>query len=248
MNMNPGLRHRLEKLKDSRRHYSPVNDELRNATMTALLGPHWVGIPQITDDIISTAASEDNAKKLIPLVEEGHPVGEEQCEVATAEAIIDGVERRNFITWSQHPKTGHLRAIDSEGLGTHNFMHCTPDDVPMLRRAGFKALTLVHVVTPGEVWCDEIEKHADDPDFSEKIDESLDMLEYQRNEKSLQKIVYLPAEDRRQKIADTLLALPRRKASAHYREIIYDDSYYRCVEEMFRIALQSFSYSPQTTA
>lgn len=237
----------MDKVNATRDLYTPINDELRNATITALLGPHWVGIPQITDDIIDTAALEDNAKKLPSILEEGHPEGEKGSEIATAEAIIDRAERRKLIAWSQHPKTGHLRAIDSEGIGTHNFIRCAPEDVQILRQAGFKALVLVHVVTPGDIWAQELEKRAAEPDFNEKIDESLDMLEYPRNERSLQKIVYLPTEERRQKIADTLLALPRRKTSPHYREIIYDGSYDRCVEEMYRIALQSFSYSQQTT-
>ena len=166
-------------------------------TMTPLIAATGVGKSTITKQILELAT------------EQGVDAGEAGTDTTRPRRADDGatyrtdvpydemisrIEKSEYPNWSITP-SGHIYATPPESLKSeHNFLPCLPDSLPMLRRAGFKAINAFYIVTTAKAWDNQIEERKELRDFPGRIEEAQDSLEFAWREINLQKIFNEPGK------------------------------------------------------
>lgn len=182
----------------------PINEK----TMTPLIAPSAVGKSTICNRILELAAEQGiNAGEAgTETTRPWRPGDGENYRTAVSyDEMIEKIEDAVYPNWSITP-VGHIYATPADSLSAeHNFLPCLPSSLPMLRRAGFKAINAFYIVTHQVAWENQIEERKGLKDFPGRIEEALVSLQFAWNDDNLQKIVSEPGEEKLTATAQTIL-------------------------------------------
>jgi hypothetical protein len=212
----------------------------------------------MTPLIAATAVGKSTISAMIRHLasEQGIDAGEPGTETTRPRRADDGVSYRTDVShdemiskinnaeypnWSITP-SGHIYATPPESLNAeHNFLPCLPDSLPMLQRAGFKAINAFYIVTTAKAWDAQIETRKGLRDFPGRIEEAKQSLEFARKTVNLQKIFSEPGAEHLTTTAQ--LILNSAKTGQQYNNNQYNSGYMdlafrRHSSEMFSWAIE----------
>lgn len=177
-------------------------------TMTPIIAATAVGKSTLTKRILELAekweidaaeAGTETTRPWRPGDAENHRSG------VSYDEMISKIENSEYPNWSITP-SNHIYATPPDSLiGEHNFLPCLPSSLPMLQRAGFKAVNAFYIVTSAEAWDKQIEERKGLPDFAGRLEEAKQSLEFARQTVKLQKVTSEPGEENLSRLALKIL-------------------------------------------
>ena len=211
-------------------------------TMTPLIAATGVGKSTITRRILELAtlqgldAGEPSTETTRPRRADD---GDTYRTDVSHDEMIAKIHNGEYPNWSVTP-SGHIYATPPDSLNAeHNFLPCLPSSLPMLRRAGFKAMNAFYIVTTAGAWDDQIEERKGLPDFPGRIEEAKQSLEFAWKTVNLQKIYSQPnTEDNDQSTGTARLILNFAKQGIQYNSNQFvtgymNDGFQRHSREMY---------------
>jgi hypothetical protein len=181
---------------------------INEKTMTTIIAATGVGKSTINKRLLELAARQGiDAGE--PGTETTRPRraddGDSYRTDVTHDEMISRINNSEYPNWSITP-SGHIYATPPESLSAeHNFLPCLPSSLPMLRRAGFKAINAFYIVTTAEAWDNQIETRKGLADFPGRIEEAKSSLEFAWGDKKLQYIFSAPGENNLRNTAQLIL-------------------------------------------
>ncbi len=173
------LSERLQKLTDNRDNYECADKTAnKGKKVVAILGPTAVGKSMIIQACLSRAFDH----KLFSITEAGTSTNRARrpddpenyhTDIPTDE-ILTMIEQGKPANWSAHGTGKIYTTLPEDFPAEYNFMACLPDSLPMLRKAGFKAVFAVYVVTTTDDWDKQLHERIIIEDGSGNIKYSAD--------------------------------------------------------------------------
>lgn len=174
--------HHLGTLSDKYVYRGP---SLHDKVLVALIGPTATGKSTLIQEILVQCRKRGiHAGETGTITTRARRIGSDPESYQTADegithaTMIDLIERGQLTNWSLMP-TGNLYGGTSDSLpAEYNFSPLMPDSLPMLRRAGFRAVHAIYIGVPPQQWAEQLPDRLQDPTFIRRIDEALDSLNY----------------------------------------------------------------------
>lgn len=250
------LSERLQKLTDDRDNYE-CTDKTANKgkKVVAILGPTAVGKSMIIKACLSRAFGH----KLFSITEAGTSTNRARrpddpenyhTDIPTDE-ILTMIEEGKPANWSAHGTGKIYTTLPEDFPAEYNFMACLPDSLPMLRKAGFKAVFAVYVVTTTDDWDKQLHERIiieDDSgnikysaDAAGRIEEAIDSLAQGKNDVTFNHVFKTP--ETLDEAADYILDLiaPKEDSlTSSYNSKTYDmeNRYNKNIGEMYSYAVE----------
>ena len=194
--------------------------KIREKTMTTLIAATGVGKSTINKRLLELAtkqsidAGEPGTETTRPRRADD---GDSYRTDVSHDEMISKIENAEYPNWSVTP-SGHIYATPPESLkAEYNFLPCLPSSLPMLRRAGFKAINAFYIVTTAAAWDSQIEDRKNLADFPGRIEEAKSSLEFAWNDRNLYKIFSAPGADELDRTAHLILDFVTTTPSQRFR-------------------------------
>lgn len=176
----------LARLAALEKEYAP-NAEVRAAhstkTFTALIAPFGSGKTVISDEVIRL----DPRIQLINTSTTRHRKPEDQPNFRTAdegittEWFLEKAQNGELTNFSVIPQTDAYGTLSEGFPGDHSIGPFLPSGLEQIKRAGFKRVNPIYIVTPGEMWrgfVDKSRRGLPAQKFTHRALESIDSTEY----------------------------------------------------------------------
>ena len=185
MNISLEQTQRLEELNAQRDTYTYQGPPLENKVLVALIGPTATGKSTLIDEILSQCTTYGiDAGETGTITTRERREGSDPANYVTASegvthtSMIDLIERGQLTNWSLFP-TGHVYGGTIDSLpATYNFSPLIPDSLPMLQRAGFRAIYALYITVDPHQWSRQMAARQDDPKQLARINEAVTSLTY----------------------------------------------------------------------
>jgi hypothetical protein len=259
MEQRNDLKERLDKLVAERDDYiCSERESLKEKCVIPLFGASAVGKSTIIASVLHHAGEMglDAAEAGTSATRAARPGDPPNYHTdRPIEEMIEKIERGEPVNWSLMP-TGEIYATMPEDFpAEYSFMACMSDSLPMLQRAGFKAVHAFYIVTSPDAWEKQLQLRMYTPetlhlpedqrtiktDFSGRLDDAMKSLPFGLNADKISRIVSLPGEEELQKTAHKILEWSTRTEYPLWgytrTETFTDQNFESYCRDMFRLAL-----------
>lgn len=185
MNISLEQTQRLEELNAQRDMYTYTGPSLGDRVLVALIGPTASGKSSLIDEALSQCATLGvDAGETGTITTRERRAGSDPANYVTANegvtyaSMIDMIEQGQLTNWSLFP-TGHIYGGTIDSLpATYNFSPLIPDSLPMLQRAGFRAIYAFYITVDPHQWSRQMAARQDAPKQIARINEAVTSLTY----------------------------------------------------------------------
>jgi hypothetical protein len=164
---------------------SSVRESLANKTLIGVIAPTAVGKSTLIAEVLRLGQERDvNVAEVGSITTRPRRPGSDPQQYLTAnegvthENLTARIERQELVNWVMSP-TGDIYATDVASYpGTFNFLPVIPEALPMIQKAGFRAVKLIYVTVTATQWSKQIGERTSDAKFIGRLDEAISSLEF----------------------------------------------------------------------
>ena len=182
---------RLQQALARRDSYHYQGDGIKNKVLTTLIAPTAAGKSTIISEVLRLCAQQGlNSAEVGSLTTRPRRPASDPKNYRTANEgitqdwMVDAIEANSLINWSVSP-TGDIYGTDPQSYpAEYNFLPLLPDSLPMLSRAGFRAVHTVYITVPVAQWAHQLKQRSGDPTFTNRIQEAISSLTFAKQHSS----------------------------------------------------------------
>lgn len=194
------LQPELDRLLATRSEYRYTGEDIRDKVLTGLIAPTAVGKSTVIMEILRRCQEmQINADEVGSITtrqrrQDGSDPRSYRTgsEGITHASMIHRIQQGELINWSLSA-TGDLYATDAASYpAEYNFLPLLPDSLPMLKKAGFRALIAVYITAPANEWGERLKARQNDPKFAGRLTEAISSLQFAKENKEALYIINNP--------------------------------------------------------
>lgn len=174
----------LERLKNEEVSYEPSDEarrQLGEKTLIALIGPTAVGKSTVAEEVIlrggenfSFAYSSVTRRRRAD-----DPAGYQTADEGfTLERAVQLINERAVTNYTVHPSGNIYATLPENFPASYNLLPFLPSSLASIRKAGFKAIHAMYIVTSAEAFSNQLASRVSDPSFAARIKEGKDSLKW----------------------------------------------------------------------
>lgn len=172
----------LERLQKLERSYEP-SDEVKQKnsekTLITLIGPTAVGKSTLAEEIIrlgGSAFSEVYSSLTRARRSDDPPQYTTADEGFTIERAKELIRTQAVTNYSVHPSGNIYATVPENFPAPYNLLPLLPGSLAAMKRAGFKSVHAIYLVTATEAFKKQLSTRATDPSFSARLNEGRQSL------------------------------------------------------------------------
>ncbi len=164
MTHSPEIQTRLNQAIEHIDTYQYEGDALDDKVLVAFIAPSGVGKSTLNQSILEAAAAQELDAGEVATWTTRPGRTDDPAEYRTdipMETMLDLIEAKQLVNWAPHP-SGAIYGTGPESYpATYNFLPMLPDALPMLRRAGFKAIYAYYLTASVDAWQHHLDERRD---------------------------------------------------------------------------------------
>lgn len=174
------IQERFDRAQHTIDSYQYGGEAMAEKTLVALIAPTAVGKSTLAHYMLDTAREQgvDIAEVGTWTTRPGRADDPDQYRTGIAmDVMLDAIEQREVINWAPHPSGALYASVAESYPGHYNVLPMLPDTLPMMRRAGFKAIYAYYMTATAEAWQPHLEERRGHQ-FTDRLREARDSLEW----------------------------------------------------------------------
>lgn len=174
---------RLNAFLDQKEHYRYTGNQLARKVLATIIAPTAVGKSTLIQHIQDQATEQgiEVGDVATWTTRNARPDDPPYYRTGLAmDTLLDAIEAGELVNWAPHP-SGALYATGADSYpAPYNFLPTLPDALPMLRKAGFKAVHVYYLTAPVDAWRHHLEERREH-DLASRLREAEQSLAWALN-------------------------------------------------------------------